>query len=139
MTVVLAGLFLFILGVAPDLIGMDRSPVIGFVQVGTWLTGLAILLLGAYFAERVIRNGLENTLISEVGSRLIATGYVLVAAASLADFIGIGSHPLQNIYFGPLQVVGVVLGILFSLVGVLLYWPSRVSQAGLGSFAGSQA
>ena len=139
MTVVLAGLLLFILGVAPDLIGMDRSPVIGFVQVGTWLTGLAILLLGAYFAVRVIRNGLENTLISEVGSRLIATGYVLVAAASLADFIGIGSHPLPNIYFGPLQVVGVVLGTLISLVGVLLYWPRRVSQPSVGSLAGSQA
>lgn len=139
MTLVLAGLFVFILGVAPDLIGMDRSPVIGFVQVGTWLTGLAVLLLGAYLAVRVIRNGRENTLVSEIGSRLIATGYVLAAAASLADFIGIGSHPLPNIYFGPLQVIGLVLGILISLIGVILYWPSRVTPSGVGALAGSQA
>ncbi|MGH2605137.1 MAG: hypothetical protein ACRDG5_00965, partial [Anaerolineales bacterium] len=114
MTVVLVGLLVFILGVAPDLIGMDRSPVIGFVQVGTWSTGLALLLLGAYLAVRVIRNGRETTLISDVGSRLIATGYVMAVAASLADFIGIGSHPLPTIYFGPVQVIGLALGVLIS-------------------------
>jgi uncharacterized membrane protein len=138
MTLVLAGLFVFILGVAPDLIGMDRSPVIGFVQVGTWLSGLAVLLLGAYLAVRVIRNGRESTLVSEVGSRLIATGYVLAVAASLADFIGIGSHPLPAIYFGPLQVIGLVLGILISLIGVILYWPRRATPSGVGALAGSQ-
>lgn len=139
MTVVLAGLFIFILGVAPDLINMDRSPVTGFVQVGTWLTGLAVLLLGAYLTVRVIRNGRENTLVSEIGSRLIATGFVLSAAASLADFIGIGSHPLPNIYFGPLQVIGLMLGTLISLLGVILYWPNRLGQPGVGALAGSQA
>lgn len=139
MTVVLVGLLVFILGVAPDLIGMDRSPVIGFVQVGTWLTGLALLLLGAYLSVRVIRNGRETTLISDVGSRLIATGYVMAAAASLADFIGIGSHPLPTIYFGPIQVIGLALGVLISLIGVILYWPSRVDEARTGALAGAQA
>jgi hypothetical protein len=139
MTVVLAGLFVFILGVAPDLIGMDRSPAIGFVQVGIWLTGLAVLLLGTFLTIRVIRNGKENTLVSEVGSRLIATGYVLAAAASLADFIGIGSHHHPNLYFGPLQVFGLILGLLISLAGVTLYWPSRVNRPLTGVLAGSQA
>lgn len=139
MTVVLVGLLVFILGVAPDLIGMDRSPVIGFVQVGTWMTGLALLLLGAYLSVRVIRNGRENTLISDVGSRLIATGYVMAAAASLADFIGIGSHPLPEIYFGPIQVIGLVLGLLISLVGVILYWPSGVGETTTGALVGAQA
>jgi len=139
MTVVLGGLLVFILGVAPDLIGMDRSPVIGFVQVGTWLTGLALLLLGAYLSVRVIRNGRETTLLSDVGSRLIATGYVMAATASLADFIGIGSHPLPTIYFGPIQVIGLALGVLISLIGVILYWPSRVGETTTGSLAGAQA
>lgn len=139
MTVVLVGLLVFILGVAPDLIGMDRSPVIGFVQVGTWLTGLALLLLGAYLSVRVIRNGRETTLISDVGSRLIATGYVMAVAASLADFIGIGSHPLPTIYFGPVQVIGLALGVLISLIGVILYWPSGVGEARTGALAGAQA
>ncbi|MGH2625980.1 MAG: hypothetical protein ACRDHY_04945, partial [Anaerolineales bacterium] len=122
-----------------DLINMDRSPVIGFVQVGTWMTGLALLLLGAYLSVRVIRNGREATLISDVGSRMIATGYVMAAAASLADFIGIGSHPLPDIYFGPIQVVGLVLGLLISLVGVILYWPSGIGEARTGTLAGAQA
>lgn len=139
MTVVLVGLLVFILGVAPDLIGMDRSPVIGFVQVGTWMTGLALLLLAAYLAVRVIRNGRECNLVADVGSRLIATGYVMAAAASLADFIGIGSHPLPTIYFGPIQVIGLILGLLISLVGLILYWPSGVGEAGAGSLAGAQA
>ncbi len=139
MTVVLVGLLVFILGVAPDLIGMDRSPVIGFVQVGTWMTGLALLLLGAYLSVRVIRNGRGNTLISDVGSRLIATGYVMAGAASLADFIGIGSHPLPTIYFGPIQVIGLALGVLISLVGVILYWPSGLGEARTEALAGAQA
>ncbi len=129
MTLVLIGLLVFIIGVEPDLIGMDRSPVIGFVQVGVWLTGLALLLLGAYGSVRVIRNGRPNSLRAEVGLRLIATGYVVAAAASLADFIGIGSHRIPDLTFGPLQVLGLTAGILTSLVGVLLYWPRSESEA----------
>jgi len=123
MTVVLLGLFIFLIGIAPDLIGMDRSPVVGFVQVGVWLTGLAALLLGTYLTIRVIRNGRNQTLRADVGVRLMATGYVVAAAASLADFIGIGSHTLPGLVFGHLQVLGLVLGVLVSLVGVVLFWP----------------
>ncbi len=132
MTLVLLGLLIFLIGVSPDLIGMDRSPVVGFVQVGVWLTGLALLLLGAYLAVRVIRNGRPHTLLAEVGVRLIATGYVVAAAASLADFIGIGSHPLPGLIFGHLQVSGLVLGVLVSLVGIVLFWPRAAipSEAG---------
>ena len=123
MTVVLLGLFVFLIGISPDLIGMDRSPVVGFVQVGVWLTGRAALLLGTYLTIRVIRNGRNQTLRAEVGVRLMATGYVVAAAASLADFIGIGSHTLPGLVFGHLQVLGLVLGVLVSLIGVVLFWP----------------
>ena len=70
MTLVLLGLLIFLIGVSPDLIGMDRSPVVGFVQVGVWLSGLALLLLGAYLTIRVVRNGRLHTLLAEVGVRL---------------------------------------------------------------------
>jgi hypothetical protein len=123
MTLVLLGLFIFAIGIAPDLIGMDRSPVVGFVQVGVWLSGLAILLLAAYLTVRVLRNGRSQTLLAEVGARLIATGYVVAAAASLADFIGIGSHTLPGLIFGHLQVIGLVVGVVVSLLGVVLFWP----------------
>jgi len=133
MTLVLLGLLIFLVGVSPDLIGMDRSPVVGFVQVGVWLTGLALLLLGAYLTIRVIRNGRQHTLWADVGVRLIATGYVVAAAASLADFIGIGSHTLPGLVFGHLQVSGLVLGVLVSLVGVVLFWPRAAAPSEAGA------
>ncbi|MCJ7513671.1 MAG: hypothetical protein MUO23_11955 [Anaerolineales bacterium] len=124
MTLVFLGFVVFIIGIEPDLIGMDRSPVVGFVQIYTWLSGLAVLLTGAYLAVRLVRNGRPLSLRAEVGVRLIATGYVVAVAASFADFLGIGSHTLRGgLYFGEVQVLGLVIGVLTSLVGVLLYWP----------------
>jgi hypothetical protein len=125
MTVVLLGLFIFLIGVRPNLIGMDRSPVVGFVQIGVWLTGLAILLLGAYATVRVVRNGLSTSLRADIGIRLIATGYVIAAVASLADFIGVGAQRMPEIAFGPVQVIGLAIGVFVSLLGVILYWPPR--------------
>ncbi len=125
MTVVLIGFFIFIIGVRPGLIGMDRSPVVGFVQIGVWLTGLAILLLGAFAAVRVVRNGMSTSLRADIGIRLIATGYVIAAVASLADFIGVGAQRMPFIAFGPVQVIGLAIGVLVSLLGVILYWPPR--------------
>jgi hypothetical protein len=123
MTLTLVGLFLFIIGVEPDLLALDRSPVVGFVQIGVWLVGLAILLIGAYASVRVVRNGRGNSLRADIGTRLIATGYVVAAVSSLADFLSIGSQHMPTIYFGPLQTLGLVLGVVTSLAGVLLYWP----------------
>ncbi len=125
MTLALMGLLIFLIGLEPDLLGMNRSPVVGFVQIGVWLTGLAMLLLGATMAVRVIRNGRKNSLRADIGLRLVATGYVVAAVASLADFISIGAHRMPNIYFGPVQTVGLVVGIGTSVLGVALYWPFR--------------
>ena len=123
MTLALVGLLIFLIGINPDLLGMNRSPAVGFVQVGVWLTGLAILLLGAYAALRVVRNGRQTTLLNDVGLRLAATGYVVAAAASLADFIGIGSHTIRALVFGKIQVAGLMIGVLFIVIGLVLYWP----------------
>ncbi len=123
MTLVILGLLVFVVGINPDLIGMNRSRVIGFIQMGVWLSGLGLLLLGAVLTVRVVRNGRPMSLRAEVGTRLIATGYVISAAASLADFLAIGSHRLPWVYLGPLQVAGLAGGVVISLLGVLLYWP----------------
>ncbi|MGD8554659.1 MAG: hypothetical protein PVJ32_04420 [Anaerolineales bacterium] len=122
-TVSLVGLVAFIIGINPDLIGMNRSPAVGFVQIGVWLIGLAILLVGAYGAVRTIRRGRPKSLRADIGLRLLATGYVIAMAASAADFIGIGSHRQPNINFGRLQILGLLIGIGISLLGVLLYMP----------------
>lgn len=139
MTLVLIGLFIFIIGINPDFIGMDRSPVVGFVQIGVWLTGLATLLLGATLTVRVVRNSRPSSLRSDIGLRLIATGYVFSLAASLADFLGIGAHRLPAIHFGPLQVIGLALGVLISLLGLILYWPRVSAERRISPLEGSLA
>ncbi|OGO18228.1 MAG: hypothetical protein A2Z14_15755 [Chloroflexi bacterium RBG_16_48_8] len=128
MSSVLIGLFLFVIGIYPNLIHMDRSPVVGFVQVGVWLFGLAMILFGAYAALHILRNKLALSLRAEIGERLIATGYVVAAAASLADFIGIGSHEIPDLIFGPIQIIGLIVGIVTALIGIGLYWPRRHPQ-----------
>ena len=121
--VALAGLAAFVIGINPDLIGMNRSPSVGFVQIGVWLSGLAIMLVGAYGAVRTIRRGRPKSLRADIGLRLLATGYVFAMVASAADFIGIGSHHQPNIDFGRLQILGLLIGVCISLLGVLLYMP----------------
>lgn len=125
MTIVLLGLFIFMIGVQPDILGLNRSLTVGFVQIGVWLTGLVILLLASYATVRVVRNGKATSLRADIGLRLIATGYVVAAVASLADFIGVGAQRMPFIVFGPVQVIGLVTGVVLSLLGVILYWPRQ--------------
>jgi hypothetical protein len=132
LTFVLIGVTLFVVGINPDLIGMDRSPVVGFVQVGVWLFGMALSLVGAYAAIRVYRNSRSLSLRAEIGERLVATGYVVAAAASLADFIGIGSDTIPELTFGPLQVIGLTVGVLTCVLGLILYWPWKDKHEGDG-------
>jgi uncharacterized membrane protein len=125
MTIVLIGLLVFLIGIQPDLIGMNRSQAVGFVQIGVWLVGLAILLTAAYSTVRVIRNGKSNSLRADIGVRLIATGFVIAGVASLADFISVGAHRMPLVIFGPVQVMGLILGVFLCIVGLVLYWPRR--------------
>jgi hypothetical protein len=125
---ILVGLSLFVIGIHPGFFGLDRSPVVGFVQVGVWLFGLALVLIGAYATLRILRNKRPTSLGAEIGERLIATGFVVAAAASLADFIGIGSHEIPELTFGPIQIAGLVVGVATALLGIILYWPRRYKE-----------
>jgi hypothetical protein len=129
MALFIFGVLVFLVGVFPGWIGMDRSRVIGFLQMGVWLTGLGLALLGAFLTVRVVRNGRPMSLRAEIGARLIATGYVVSATATLADFLAIGSHRLPWVYLGPLQVGGLVAGVVVSLIGLVLYWPRTPKPA----------
>lgn len=137
MVMVLIGVLMFIVGVYPNLIGLNLSPQIGFVQVGVWLVGLGLILLGAYLVVRVVRAGRPNSLRADIGVRLMATAYVVAMVSSLADYIGIGSQYLGYPSFGPVQVLGLSVGVFVSILGLVMYWPGREDERHPEGGAGS--
>lgn len=116
----LFGYLVFLLGARPSLFGLDRSPVVGFVQISVFLLGLAIISLGGYLTLNALWPEGKKTIAAEIGSRLISTGYVICVFTGMADIFGLGSHPLPNVYFGPLQARGMTLGLMTIAVGFLL-------------------
>ena len=121
------GLFLFILGARPSLFGLDRSPVIGFVQITVFEIGLGIICLGGYISLKVLWKNQKATITSGFGARFLATGYVISVFAGMADIIGIGSQRLPLIFYGPLQTLGVLLGQGLSAFGLLMLIPFRLN------------
>lgn len=120
------GLIIFAIGAKPSLFGWDRSPVVGFVQIAVFLMGLAIICLGGYMGIATLWWGEERTIISEIGSRIVATGYVISVFAGLADVFGMGSQAYPQVpYFGPLQATGVLIGQIIIAIGFLLLIPYR--------------
>lgn len=124
LAILVLGLALLTLGTDPGLFGLDFSPVIGFVQIGVLLVGLAMICLGGYACINMLWEGQEKSITADIGFRLVATGYVFAAAAGMADVIGFGSQPLPNIpYFGPWQAIGVIVGEIIIILGFILMTP----------------
>ena len=122
--VVILGLVILILGIDPGLFGLDRSPVVGFVQIAVFLVGLAMICLGGFTALNALWNGTEKTIAADIGFRLVATGYVIAASSGMADIFGIGKHTLPGIpYFGPLQATGVMVAEGIIILGFILFIP----------------
>lgn len=120
------GLIVFAIGAKPALFGLDRSPVVGFVQIIVFLFGLALICLGGYLGIHALWWNLERTIVSDIGSRLVATGYVFTVFAGLADIFGMGSHPFPQVpYFGPWQATGVLIGQGIIALGFLMMLPYR--------------
>jgi hypothetical protein len=122
--IILFGLLIFIIGAKPDWFGWDRSPVVGFVQIAVFLVALAIICLGGYIGMLTLWWGHERTITSDIGTRLVGTGYVIAVFAGLADIFGMGSQSFPQVpYFGPLQASGVLIGQGIIVLGFLLFIP----------------
>jgi hypothetical protein len=123
------GLFVFIVGSKPNWLGLDRSPVVGFVQIAVFLVGLAIICVGGYINLLTLWQGRQRTIAADIGMRLISTGYVVAVFAGMADVFGMGSQPLPQVpYFGPWQALGVFIGQIVIAFGFLLLIPYRSLQ-----------
>jgi hypothetical protein len=122
--VTLIGLIIFLIGAQPSLFGLDRSPVVGFVQISVFLVGLAIICIGGYIGLMAFwRNG-GRTIAAEIGSRLVATGYVVAVFSGMADVFGFGTQKPPSIpVFGPWQATGVQIGECLIAIGFLLLIP----------------
>ena len=129
------GLGLFLLGMQPWIFGLDRSPVIGYLQVVVFLFGLGFVVLSSFAMEKLFRLSNQPVTIREdVGARLCATGYVLVAVSSTADLIGLGSHPLPGSpHLGTLQSIGLIFGTAMIVVGLAMYHPRAPKPPASGS------
>ncbi len=122
----LAGLLILVIGAKPDWFGWDYSPVVGFVQISVFLFGLAIICLGGYIGLLALWWGYERTIVAEIGTRLVGTGYVIAVFAGLADIFGMGSQSFPQVpYFGPWQSSGVLIGQGIIALGFLLFIPFR--------------
>lgn len=118
------GFLLFLLGSRPSIFWLDRSPVIGFVQIGVFLVGLAIMSLGGYICMKVLWQKETPSILADIGLRLVATGFVIAVFAGMADIFGFGSHPLPNApYFGGWQTIGVEIGEVIIAIGFTFMIP----------------
>jgi hypothetical protein len=126
---VLLGLLVFLIGARPSLFGLDRSPVVGFVQISVFLVGLAIMCIGGYITVMAFwRNG-NRTIPADIGSRLVATGYVVAVFSGMADVFGFGTQLRPRVpFFGPWQAIGVQIGEALIAIGFLLLIPYQLQK-----------
>ena len=128
MLVILFGFFLFALGAKPEYFGLDRSPVIGFVQIAVFLTGLGFMCVGGYAVLDGMWNGTSKTIVSDIGLRLVSTGFVIAVACGMADIFGIGSEISPMVpNFGRWQMIGVLIGEIIIAIGFIMLIPFRSS------------
>ena len=129
LTLTLIGLIVFLIGSRPGIFGLDRSPVIGFVQIAVLLVGLALICIGGYISLMALWKGRSPSIAADIGLRMVSTGYVVAVFTGMADIFGFGSHGLPEMpFFGPLQARGVVIGEVIILIGFLLLLPTAPSR-----------
>ncbi|KAF0110521.1 MAG: hypothetical protein FD147_1577 [Chloroflexi bacterium] len=124
--VTFGGFVLFLIGAQPGLFGLDRSPVIGFIQIAVMLVGLAIICIGGYVAIHSLWRREPPSIPADIGLRLVSTGYVVAVFSGMADVFGIGSHPLPGVpIFGVWQARGMEIGLALIAIGFVMMFPFR--------------
>ncbi len=117
----IAGYLLLLLGARPSMFGLDRSPVIGFVQTAAFIVGIGIICIGGYISLMCFWSKGSVSLTADFGLRLVGTGFVITVFTGMADVFGFGSHQLPSVpFFGPLQSAGVILGEAIIAIGLIM-------------------
>ncbi len=119
------GVMLCFMGLFPGVTGAVTTAGIGLVQVIMVLMGYTLLILGAlvYLKYSFFLN-VPSTLTQQIGTRLALTGILFAALSGLADILGFGTHirdDVVDIFFGQLQMLGILASFAVSSFGVLVY------------------
>lgn len=123
------GFIIFLIGARPGLFGLDRSPVVGFIQIAVMLIGIAIISIGGYGSIRPLWLGKTPGIAADIGWRLVATGFVVATFSGFADVFGVGTHPLPGVpYFGVWQARGMEIGCTIIAIGFILMFPFTQNQ-----------
>jgi hypothetical protein len=125
----LVGFVVFVIGAVPGVFGLDRSPVIGFVQISVFLIGLGVICLGGYICMNGLWGKHQKTILADIGLRLVGTGFVIAVVSGLADVFGFGSQLSPEIpFYGPWQAMGVLFGEAVIALGFILQIPFSQKQ-----------
>ena len=117
------GFVVFLIGARPSIFLLDRSPVIGFVQITVFLIGLGIICAGGFISLHSLWGKQATSIAADIGLRMVATGYLISVFSGMADIFGFGSHRLPHPFFGYLQAEGVFVGEMAIAIGFLLMIP----------------
>ena len=118
------GLLMMTLGAKPEFFSLDRSPVVGFVQIIVFLIGLAIICLGGYIGLAALWGQEEKSISADIGIRLVSTGFVIALFSGMADVFGMTVQQSDKLpFFGPWQAAGMELGVAIIAVGILMMIP----------------
>ena len=131
LSVVLIGLLVFLVGARPGMFDMDRSPVVGFIQISVFLIGLAAICIGGYISLMAYWKNGGRSIPADIGTRLVTTGYVIAVFSGMADVFGFGTQLLPRVpFFGPWQATGVQIGEAVIAIGFLLLIPIQRHKKG---------
>lgn len=115
----------FVIGARPEWLGLARTPEVGFLQIVFMVTGMGFFAMGSIFALRLLWQP-RRPIRVRIGARIAATGYVTVAAALMADILGLGSQTWPvSAHFGPVQGYGILVGEALMALGLLMMTPYR--------------
>lgn len=123
---IIIGFVVMLVGAKPSWFGLDRSPVVGFIQIAVMLIGLAIICISGYTTINALWRKRQPAIAADIGLRLVSTGYVVTLFSGMADVFGVGSHPLPGVpVFGVWQARGMEIGLALIAIGFVMMFPYK--------------